>query len=411
MTKQSTAATTSTVIVRISGLDQPGITAAITAILARHTVKLVDIEQVVTHGRLFLFVSFQYGHDSDAARENTVLKDLLFEAKDLNVDMDFELVQTDTTLIDSQRRQHHLTMIAPTLGARHLHSVAKILVHHEANIDRITRLSNDGVNAIEILTSTPSNATPDSLRNLRHALFEELHPFGVDVALQDGGLRRRAKRLLVMDMDSTLIQMEVIDELARANGCYDKVSAITHRAMEGELDFTESLKARVAALKGLPIERLEAIASNLPLTAGAEKVIKLCQHIGLKTAVISGGFTFATEKLKADLQLDYAYANKLEIIDGKLSGKVLGPIVSPARKADLLDTIAQQENIDASQIVAVGDGANDALMLEHAGLGIAFHAKRALKSSADTSVSSGGLDRILYFLGIRASEVDSISKP
>ena len=213
-----------------------------------------------------------------------------------------------------------------------------------------------------------------------------------------------------MDMDSTLIQVEVIDEIARLAGVMPKVAAITERAMAGELDFEESLRSRVSFLKGLPFEKLEKLAQDLPLTDGAEHMLKVLRTLGFKTAVISGGFEFAVQALKEKLSLDYAYANHLEVRDGLLTGRVTDPIVTPQRKADLLDTIAQGEGLSPNQTIAIGDGANDLAMLERAGLGIAFHAKAKLRAAADTAVSRGGLDRVLYLLGLGARDVAEMSK-
>jgi phosphoserine phosphatase len=229
-----------------------------------------------------------------------------------------------------------------------------------------------------------------------------------DVALQREGLFRRSKRLVVMDMDSTLIPIEVIDELAKAAGVRDQVAAVTERAMAGEMDYDESLRKRLGLLEGLDVSVLERIAAELPLTEGAETLIRVLRRLGYRTAVISGGFSIAAEALKARLGIDYAYSNTLEVVNGKLTGKVIGPIVNARRKAELLETIAQAEGVLLDQVIAVGDGANDLLMLEAAGLGIAFRAKPKLREAADTSISTGGLDSILYLLGISAQELAEV---
>ncbi|MFY0573127.1 phosphoserine phosphatase SerB [Cystobacter fuscus] len=229
-----------------------------------------------------------------------------------------------------------------------------------------------------------------------------------DVALQRESLYRRAKRLVVMDMDSTLIRIEVIDELARAHGVGEQVSRITERAMHGEMDYDESLRQRVALLKGLDARVLHELAARLPLTEGAETLIRVLKRLGYRTAIISGGFSVAAEALRARLGIDYAHSNLLEEADGKLTGRTLGAIVNARRKAELLEDIARAEGILLDQVIAVGDGANDLLMLERAGLGIAFRAKPKLRQAADTSISAGGLDTILYFLGLTARELREV---
>jgi phosphoserine phosphatase len=231
---------------------------------------------------------------------------------------------------------------------------------------------------------------------------------GFDVSLQRESLYRRSKRLVVMDMDSTLIRIEVIDELARVAGVGAEVSKITERAMQGEMDYDESLRQRVGLLKGLDVAVLDKIAADLPLTDGAETLVRVLKRLGYRIAVISGGFSRAAEALKRRLGVDYAYSNNLEVQGGKLTGRVVGPIVNAQRKAELLETIAQAEGVLLDQVIAVGDGANDALMLDRAGLGIAFHAKPKLREAADTSLTSSGLDAILYLLGISARELQEV---
>ena len=245
---------------------------------------------------------------------------------------------------------------------------------------------------------------------MRKALLVIARENEVDLAFQIEDLARRSKRLVVFDMDSTLIRCEVIDELARAHGVYEEVSAITATAMAGGMPYEESLRLRVAKLAGLSVSVVQKIAADLPLTEGAEDLLRVLKALGFKTAVISGGFSLAADALRVRLGLDYAYSNVLDVKDGKLTGRVHEPIVGPQRKADLLDALAQREGIPLEQTIAVGDGANDLLMLEKAGLGIAFHAKAKLKDAADTSLSNGGLDRVLYLLGLRAGDVRAFLK-
>ncbi len=247
-----------------------------------------------------------------------------------------------------------------------------------------------------------------SVRELREQLLSDMAPLPMDIALQPASLLRRSKRLLLMDMDSTLIQMEVIDALAEVHGVGEEVRAVTEAAMRGDLPFEQSLTQRVALLAGLEASALGRLADALPLTPGAERLVRVLKVLGYRLGIVSGGFTFAAERLKAQLGLDYAFANTLEVAEGKLTGRVLAPIITPERKADLLEVVAQQEHIRLAQTVAVGDGANDLLMLQRAGLGIAFHAKPRLKAAADTALSSGGLDRILYFLGLRDEDIQAL---
>jgi len=301
-----------------------------------------------------------------------------------------------------------LTAIGPTLGAPHLHALASVLAGEGANIEKIGRLSENSLASVEMHALLPADRDSDALKRTLLAVATSA---GFDVSLQRESLYRRSKRLVVMDMDSTLIRIEVIDELARAAGVGAEVARITERAMQGEMDYDESLRQRVGLLKGLDAAVLDRIAADLPLTDGAETLIRVLKRLGYSIAVISGGFSRAAEALKRRLGIDYAYSNNLEIqggINGKLTGRVIGPIVNAQRKAELLETIAQAEGVLLDQVIAVGDGANDALMLQRAGLGIAFHAKPKLREAADTSISSSGLDAILYLLGISAQELEEV---
>ena len=298
-----------------------------------------------------------------------------------------------------------ITAIAPVLGPQHLHAIASTLAAEGANIEKIGRLSDETLASVEIHARLPAGRDEDVLKK---SLLAVATNAGFDVSLQRESLYRRSKRLVVMDMDSTLIRIEVIDELARAAGVGPEVSKITERAMQGEMDYDESLRQRVLLLKGLDVAVLDKIASDLPLTDGAETLVRVLKRLGYSIAVISGGFSRAAEALKRRLDLDYAYSNNLEVVGGKLTGRVVGPIVNAQRKAELLETIAQAEGVLLDQVIAVGDGANDALMLDRAGLGIAFHAKPKLREAADTSITSSGLDAILYLLGISARELQEV---
>jgi phosphoserine phosphatase len=390
------------VLVTVTGPDRTGVTATLTGILAEQGAILHDIEQVVVQGQLTLCLLV------GLPRTRDVLKELLFAAKELKMELDFQPVEGDPPVPARPAevgRRYVITAIGPALGARHLHAIASTLAAEGANIEKISRLSEGTLASVELHVSLPHGRDSDALKR---TLLTVATSAGFDVSLQRESLFRRSKRLVVMDMDSTLIRIEVIDELARAAGVVDRVSRITERAMQGEMDYDQSLRERVELLKGLDVKVLDRIAAELPLTEGAETLIRVLKRLGFKIAIISGGFSRAAEALKRRLGIDYAYSNNLEIVDGKLTGRVVGPIVNAQRKAELLETIAQAEGVLLDQVIAVGDGANDALMLERAGLGIAFHAKPKLRESADTSISASGLDAILYLLGISGRELHEI---
>ena len=405
------------ILVSVAGKDAPGITLTLTGIIADAGAALLDIEQVVVRGQATIMLLI--GVEGEQTRGSPVVRDLLFAAKELGLELDFK-VQDDRS-IDSpaseDRPRYAVTIIGDAIDARLIHEVSTVLFEHQANIEVIRRLSDRTLASLEVEVSLPPGTKRASswaggppgddkaYIALRKALLSLAVSRGVDIALQRETLTRRSKRLVVMDMDSTLIQIEVIDELARAYGVYDAVAEITNRAMSGAMNYEESLRARVALLAGMPMSLALDIASRLPVTEGAEELLRVLRGLGYKTAVISGGFSFAAEVLRQRLGLDYAFSNQLEVKDGHLTGRVFEPIVGPQRKADLLDALAQREGIPLEQTIAIGDGANDLLMLEKAGLGIAFHAKPRLREAADTSLSSGGLDRILYLLGLRARDV------
>jgi phosphoserine phosphatase len=392
------------VLITVTGPDRAGITSTLTGILAQQGATLHDIEQVVVQGQLTLCLLVGVPETRD------VLKELLFTAKTLGLDLDFKPVPGGAQLsgggVDGVETQRFvITAIGRTLGAAHLHALASTLASEGANIEKIGRLSEDTLASVEIHAGLPPDRDSEALKR---TLLSVATSAGFDVSLQKESLYRRSKRLVVLDMDSTLIRIEVIDELARAAGVGAEVSRITERAMQGEMDYDESLRQRVGLLKGLDVAVLDKIASDLPLTDGAETMVRVLKRLGYKIAVISGGFSRAAEALKRRLGVDYAYSNNLEVQGGKLTGRVVGPIVNAQRKAELLETIAQAEGVLLDQVIAVGDGANDALMLERAGLGIAFHAKPKLRERADTSISAAGLDAILYLLGISARELHEV---
>ncbi|WP_239015089.1 phosphoserine phosphatase SerB [Archangium violaceum] len=388
------------ILVTVTGRDQPGITARLTGILAEMGAALLDIEQVVVQGQLTLCLLVRL------PETRGVLKELLFAARELGVSLDFQPVASPKLPAARAPSRHVVTVVGRSLGARELHAVAERLARHAANIERINRLSEAELGSIEVHIALPPERDAEELKRSLLELAMSSNAF--DVALQLESIYRRSKRLVVMDMDSTLIRIEVIDELARAYGVGDKVSRITERAMHGEMDYDESLRQRVALLEGLDAKVLHGIAANLPLTEGAETLIRVLKRLGYRTAILSGGFSVAAEALKNRLGIDYAHSNVLEEVDGKLTGRTLGPIVNARRKAELLESIAQAEGILLDQVIAVGDGANDLLMLERAGLGIAFRAKPKLRQAADTSISAGGLDTILYLLGLTRREVQEV---
>lgn len=384
------------VLVTVTGPDQPGITARLAGIIATSTASLLDIEQVVVQGQLTLALLLALDDDDG------LLKDLLFAAKSLGVELDFAPVDPDDRGLRRGTQRFVATVIGRSLGARELHAVASTLADHRGNIERIHQLSRGELGSVEILLGLPAGADPEPLKR---ALFGLGMQASFDVALQKEGLFRRSKRLVVIDLDSTLVRIEVIDELARAHGVADRVAAITERAMQGEMDDDESLRQRLGLLEGLDVSVLRRLAAEIPLTEGAETLIRVLKRLGYRTAVVSGGFSMAAEALKTRLGIDHAYSNTLEVAGGKLTGRVVGPIVGGRRKAELLEVIAGAEGVQLDQTIAVGDGAHDVAMLEKAGLGIAFRTKRMLRERAGTPLSAAGLDAILYLLGISAEEL------
>jgi len=392
---------------KLSGKDSPGITAEVTQILALHKINILDMGQAVIQRLLSL--SFLFEADSTLCDIEKMKVELFSKAEDLGLKLEFEVIHPDSPPSASSkyhpsgRLKHYvLTLLADPVSARALHEVTKILARLRVNIDFIKRLSEGSFSCVEMGISSFERLDEFTLRK---DLLLISKTFEVDVALQAEGLYRRAKRLVVLDMDSTLIQSEVIDELAKEKGVYKEVSAITHRAMMGEMNFSESLHLRCQTLQGLNGSDLERVYKRIQLTPGAEPLIQVLKKLGYKIAVISGGFTFVAEKLKHKLGLDYAYANVLEIQGGMLTGRVLPPIIDAQRKADLLEVIAQQEKIELDQVIAVGDGANDLLMLEKAGLGIAFNAKMIVREKADLAISQKNMKSILYLLGLSEREV------
>ena len=384
----------STVLARISGLDAPGITAGLMEVLAQGDCTLYDVEQVVLRDRLSLSVLISVPDGQPTVR------DVLFYAWEKGLQADFEVVDEDVPAAPVKPR-FAVTVIGARIRPEAFGAVANAIALAGGNIDSIERLSRYPVISYELAVSGGDQAA------MRSSLLVTSAGHNVDVAVQAEGLTRRSKRLIVLDVDSTLIQDEAIDLLADEAGVADQVAVLTSKAMSGEIDFAASLTQRVGLLRGLPVEALERVWEKIRLTPGARTFVRTLHRMGMKIAIVSGGFTVFTERLKADLGLDHAFGNQLEIIDGKLTGNLIGPPIDRARKAAILTEVARVEGIPLDQTVAIGDGANDLDMLAVASLGIAFNAKPVVRDAAQTAVSVPYLDAILFLLGIRREEVEA----
>ena len=383
-----------TVLVTLTGTDRPGLTSAVLSTIATRGLEVIDAEQVVLRGRLVLGVLLS------APRDHKNLKDELKAlASALDVDISVKKGVGDNEPRRKGRSQ--VTVIGRPLSAAGLAAIAGRIADTGANIDRISRMARYPVTAMEFAVS---GADPDRLRTV---LALEGVRQGLDVAVQDGGLYRRAKRLIVMDVDSTLVQGEVIEMLAEHAGRLEEVAAVTEQAMRGELDFAESLRHRVARLEGLSATALDEVYDAIELAPGARTLVRTLKRLGYQFAIVSGGFSQITDKLAAELGIDYSKANELEIVDGKLTGRVIGEIVDRAGKATALREFAERSGTPLTQTVAIGDGANDLDMLTAAGLGVAFNAKPVVRAAADTHLSVPYLDTILYLLGISREEVEA----
>jgi phosphoserine phosphatase len=397
-------------LLNISGPDRPGVTAAFTEDLAGHGVNILDIGQAVIHERLNLGMLIEV---PDGDESGAVMKELLFLGHQHRLDVTFSPVGEDDyeTWVRSQGLPRYIvTLLGRKLTAANIGHVAAVVSRHAMNIDAITRLSGrfslreDNPHRRACVEFSIRGRAPDPER-LRHDLLAITRDDEVDVAFQADDLFRRNRRLIVFDMDSTLIQCEVIDELAHAAGVGEQVAAITEAAMRGEIPFDESFERRLATLAGLDESVLSRIAERLPITEGAERLIGSLKQLGYRIGILSGGFDYFAERLKQRFGLDCVSANRLDIVDGRLTGRVSGEIVNGQRKAQLLRQMADQLGIDMRQTIAVGDGANDLPMLSIAGLGVAFHAKPLVRESARHSISTLGLDSILYLLGVRDREL------
>ena len=401
------------ILLKVSGQDKPGVTAGLTGVLAMYNAIILDIGQADIHETLSLGILFQIEAGSNAA---PVLKDLLFKGYELGIKVKFVPISIDDYegWVKTQSKQRYIiNILGEKLAAKQLAAVTKIMSDQHLNIDSIKRLTSRASIIIEednprSCVQLSVSGTIEDKPSMTASFMEISRALDVDISFQEDNIYRRNRRLVCFDMDSTLIQTEVIDELADLAGVGEQVRAITEAAMNGELDFNESFKQRMALLEGLSEEVLQTVAENLPLTKGAHRLMRALKYYGYKTAILSGGFTYFGKYLQKELGIDYVHANELEIVDGKLTGKYIGEIVNGEKKAEFLKAIAEKEGIHINQTIAVGDGANDLPMLNLAGLGIAFHAKPTVKESAETSISSLGLDGVLYLLGYHDRHIDMV---
>ncbi len=398
------------ILVHVTGNDRPGLTAELSNVLAGFDVDVLDIGQVVIHNFLTLGILIRLPADSQP-----VLKDMLFKAHELGVTMKLHPLDESeyakwVTQADKQR--HIVTLLARSISAEQIAAITNVVSESGLNIDTIHRLSGrvpldcGDFECSRACVEFTVRGTPSDIATIRSQFLDISADLMADIAFQEDNVFRRNRRLVAFDMDSTLIQAEVIDELAKEAGVGDQVAAITESAMRGELDFKQSLKKRLSLLEGLDASVLKTVADRLPLTEGAEKLISTLKNLGYTIAILSGGFTYFGNILKEKLGIDYVYANELEIENGKLTGNAIGDIVDAEKKAELLQKIADKESISLQQVIAVGDGANDLPMLNLAGLGIAFHAKPKVKKGARQSISTLGLDSILYLIGLSDRDLD-----
>lgn len=400
-------------LLNISGQDKPGLTSSLTNVLSDYGARILDIGQANIHDTLSLGFMFEIESGKKSA---AVLKDLLFKSYELGVTAKFTPISIENyeSWVQLQGKDRYIiTILGERLSAEQISKVTNVISEKNLNIDAIKRLT--GRTSLVKDEEYPRASIQLSIRgkidckaDFTARFMQISRDLDVDIAFQEDNIYRRNRRLVCFDMDSTLIQAEVIDQLAEYAGVGPEVKAITESAMQGEIDFNESFKKRMKLLKGLKEEVLHEIAVNLPITKGAKRLIDTLKSYGFKTAILSGGFTYFGHYLQKELGMDYVYANQLEIKDGALTGGYMGDIVDGNKKAEYLKEIAKMEGIDISQTIAVGDGANDLPMLNLAGLGIAFHAKPKVKDNAQSSISSIGLDGVLYLLGYHDRHIDLI---
>ncbi len=401
---------TELILIRITGVDRPGLTASFTEILSGYDVTIMDIGQANIHSTLSLGILFK----SLKSDSGNIMKELLFKASDLGVNIRFYPVPVEEyeEWVSMQGKDRYiLTLLGRKLSAKQITAVTHILAAQELNIDAIKRLTgrqplDESKSGVRACIEFSLRGTPRDREEMQRELMKLSSELEVDFSFQRDNMYRRMRRLICFDMDSTLIQTECIDELAERAGVGEQVRAITESAMRGEIDFKESFTQRVALLKGLDVSVMKEIADNMPITEGVERLMFVLKRYGYKIAILSGGFTYFGEYLQKKFGIDYVYANELEVEDGKLTGRYLGDVVDGKRKAELLRLIAQVEKVDIAQTIAVGDGANDLPMLSLAGLGIAFHAKPKVKENARQAINTIGLDGVLYFLGFKDSYLE-----
>jgi phosphoserine phosphatase len=402
------------VLVHIDGDDQTGLMAAIMGVLARYEVNVLDLGQAVIHKSLSLGVLMEI---PPAAETAPIIKDLVYKAHELGVRLKCEPIAEadyDAWVHAQGKKRHIVTLLSRTITAQQIAAIAGLMSDMGLNIDVATRLTgrprlDQPEREKRACMEFSVRGEPADMTRLKSEILRISADLDVDVAFQEDTMFRRNRRLVAFDMDSTLIQAEVVDELARAAGKYEEVAAVTEAAMRGEMDFKESLRRRLMLLRGLPESKMHEVAESIPLTEGAERLIANLKNLGYAIAIISGGFTWFGRRLGERLGIDYVYANELEIEDGVLTGEVVGRIVDAERKAEILREIADAEGIRLEQVIAVGDGANDLPMLNVAGLGIAFHAKPIVREGAEQAISTLGLDGILYLIGVR--DRDTIGDP
>lgn len=399
------------ILIRITGEDRPGLTACIMNILASHDVDIQDIGQAVIHSTLSLGILTRVAEQ----RAGHVMKELLFKASELGVNIKFYPVtmsEYENWVGRQGKNRYILTVLGRRLKARQIEAISQLIAEQGLNIDAIQRLSGresiqHPMEKTRACIQFSVRGTPRNKGELHAELLKMSRDLEIDCSFQIDNMYRRMRRLICFDMDSTLIQTEVIDELAHKHGVYEQVAAITESAMRGEIDFKESFAQRCKLLKGLDVNVMKDIAENLPFTEGVDRLMYVLKKYGYKIAILSGGFTYFGEYIQKKYGIDYVYANELEVDEtGHLTGNYVGEVIDGQRKAELLKLIAQVEKVDLQQTIAVGDGANDLPMLAQAGLGIAFHAKPRVAANAQQSINTIGLDGVLYFLGFKDSYLD-----